>query len=244
MIAGRYNEPRILTLKLKNKELIEFNLDNLQLKNSNELLTTSVSEEIGLIRFNNSLGNNLLISEFDDALDQLFDTKALILDLRNTTSGGNSYVARGIMSRFINQNLPYQIHQIQDENWDDQPSVKRSWAEYVSPRGKHYSKPLVVLVGRWTGSMGEGLAIGLDGMDKAMIVGSEMKRLAGGSTNDFHLKNEQVNYKLMTEKLFHVNGTPREEFIPQYYVVQTSIEKDQTLTKALELIKQMALNEI
>ena len=87
--------------------------------------------------------------------------------------------------------------------------------------------------------MGEGLAIGFDGLGRAEIVGTEMKRLAGGSTNDFHLKNENLNYKLMTEKLFHLNGTPREKYIPENYVKQTVIKKDKVLEKGIELINKM-----
>ena len=88
--------------------------------------------------------------------------------------------------------------------------------------------------------MGEGLAIGFDGLGRAEIVGTEMKRLAGGSTHDFHLKNENLNYKLMTEKLFHLDGTPREKYSPKNYVRQSTIEKDETLEKGIELIHKMA----
>tara|TARA_R110002074_G_C12450803_1_gene658512 strand:+ start:41 stop:1279 length:1239 start_codon:yes stop_codon:yes gene_type:complete len=239
VISGKYSEPRILTLKLSNGKIIDFDLDDIKLKKENSLLTVSTINNIGIIRLNNSLGQNTLIEKFDSAIDSLQNTKGLIIDLRNTTGGGNSYVARGIMSRFINESMPYQLHQIFDESWDNQPIIKRSWAEYVSPRNKQYKNPVVVLVGKWTGSMGEGLAIGFDGLGRAEIVGTEMKRLAGGSTNDFHLKNENLNFKLMTEKLFHLNGTPREKYIPENYVSQSSTEKDETLKKGIELINKM-----
>ena len=239
VISGKYNEPRILTLKLTKGEIVDFDLDNLKLKENKSLLTVSTINKIGIIRINNSLGENTLIEKFDSAIDSLQNTKGLIIDLRNTTGGGNSYVARGIMSRFINESKPYQLHQTFDESWDNQPIIKRSWAEYVSPRNKQYKKSVVVLVGKWTGSMGEGLAIGFDGLGRAEIVGTEMKRLAGGSTNDFHLKNENLNYKLMTEKLFHLNGTPREKYIPENYVKQTVIKKDKVLEKGIELINKM-----
>jgi len=239
VISGKYNKPRILTLKLTKGEIVDFDLDNLKLKENKSLLTVSTINNIGIIRINNSLGENTLIEKFDSAIDSLQNTKGLIIDLRNTTGGGNSYVARGIMSRFINESKPYQLHQTFDESWDNQPIIKRSWAEYVSPRNKQYKKSVVVLVGKWTGSMGEGLAIGFDGLGRAEIVGTEMKRLAGGSTNDFHLKNENLNYKLMTEKLFHLNGTPREKYIPENYVKQTVIKKDKVLEKGIELINKM-----
>jgi hypothetical protein len=239
VISGKYNEPRILTLKLTNDKIVDFDLDSIKLKKDNSLLTVSIVNNIGIIRLNNSLGQNTLIEKFDTVIDSLQNTKGLIIDLRNTTGGGNSYVARGIMSRFINESMPYQLHQIFDESWDNQPIIKRSWAEYVSPRNKQYKNPVVVLVGKWTGSMGEGLAIGFDGLRRAEIVGTEMKRLAGGSTNDFHLKNENLNYKLMTEKIFHLNGTPREKYIPENYVSQSTTEKDETLEKGIKLINKM-----
>jgi len=239
VISGRYSEPRILTLKLSTGKIHEFDLDQITLKKESDFLTVSKRNNIGILRINNALGENRLIEKFDAALDSLMNTEGLIIDLRNTTGGGNSYVARGIMSRFIEKSLPYQLHQIFDESWDDQPVIKRSWAEYVSPRGKRYEKPVAILVGRWTGSMGEGLAIGFDGLGRAEIVGTEMKRLAGGSTNDFHLNNENLNYKLMTEKLFHLNGTPREYYVPENYVIQTSIKTDEVLEKAMGLIEEI-----
>lgn len=236
LLAGRYNQPRILTLKLDSKETVEFDLDKIKIKQPSELLTSTVEYDIGIITINNSLGNNSLINEFDKALDKLMNTEGLIIDLRNTVDGGNSYVARGIMGRFINEPNPYQKH-LTTEQYDGNPIVERSWIEYVNPRKEQYEKTVVILVGRWTGSMGEGLAIGFDGMQKAQIVGSEMERLAG-EMNGFSFKNQNFGYRLSTAKLFHVNGTPREKYLPTTYVKQTTIEKDQTLEKGIELIKK------
>ena len=39
------------------------------------------------------------------------------------------------------------------------------------------ASPVVVLVDHWTGSMGEGIAIGMDGLKRATIVGTEMAGL-------------------------------------------------------------------
>lgn len=136
-------------------------------------MTSTTKEGIGVIRINNSLGNNNLIAAFDQSLNGLMNMKGLIIDLRNTVDGGNSYVARGIMGRFINEQLPYQKHSLM-EQYGDSPQVERSWVEFVSPRAQQYEKPVVVLVGRWTGSMGEGIVIGFDGMKRAKIVGSEI----------------------------------------------------------------------
>ncbi|MBL4605546.1 MAG: hypothetical protein JKY02_07785 [Flavobacteriaceae bacterium] len=238
VLSGRYSEPRMLTLKLENGTTVNFDLDALKYKNHTGLLESKRIGDIGVIRINDALGNNDLIVAFDRALNTLFTTKGLIIDLRNTASGGGTYIARGIMSRFIAEDLPYQKHQILDEKWDNKTFVKRSWVEYVSPRGKQYKQPVVVLVNRWTGSMGEGLAVGFDGLKRAKIVGTEMKRLAGGSTSDFGFIHQQYNFKLITQKLFHINGTPREEFVPEWYVKQTTPLKDETLERGLELLKK------
>jgi len=200
-------------------------------------LNAEIKNKIGIIRLNNSLGNNKLIKEFDSAINKLMHTKGLILDLRNTVGGGNSYVARGIMSRFITSSKPYQKH-ITFEQYGDGPKVERSWVEYVSQRKEAYSKPVVILVGRWTGSMGEGLAIGFEGMERGNIVGSEMERLAGGM-NGFLFKNQSFGFRLSTEKIFHINGIPREKYIPTTYIKQTTITKDETLEKGIKLINKL-----
>jgi len=238
ILAGRYNQPRILTLKLVNNDTIEFDLDKLKFKQSSETLTSTIVDNIGIIRLNNSLGNNSLIKEFDKSLEKLINTKGLIIDLRNTVGGGNSYVARGIMGRFIDKPRPYQKHLI-TEQYDDNPIIERSWIEYVTPRKEQYTNPVVILVGRWTGSMGEGLAIGFEGMERAEIVGTEMERLAG-EINGFSFKNQSYGYRLSTAKIFHTNGTPRENYVPTNFVKQTTNGKDETLEKGIEQINKSA----
>ena len=235
ILAGRYNEPRNLELKLSNGKIIELNLDSLKIKKHNSLLSFKNVDNIGIITINNSLGENVLITEFDKVLNSLLETKGLIIDLRNTVSGGNSYVARGIMGRFIDKNLPYQKHQTFDESWDNQPLVKRSWIEYVSPRESQYKNPVVILVGKWTGSMGEGLAIGFEGINRAEIVGTEMEQLAGAIFN-FGFKYQKFGFQLSQEKLYHINGTPREKYFPKNYVKQTEIRKDEIMEKGMKII--------
>jgi C-terminal processing protease CtpA/Prc len=239
ILAGRYNQPRVLTLKLLNGNKIELDLDKINLKKTNTLISTKKINEIGIVRINNSLGNDNLVKEFDSILNDLSKTKGLIIDLRNTVFGGDTYEARGIMSRFIKEAKPYQKHSyIEKPRGNSNPGIERSWIEYVSPRLEQYKNPVVILVGRWTGSMGEGLAIGFEGMERAEIVGTEMRRLAG-EVFDVNFKHQRYGYKLTTRKLHHINGTPREKYVPTNYVKQTTIRKDETLEKGIELINKM-----
>jgi C-terminal processing protease CtpA/Prc len=141
------------------------------------------------------------------------------------------------MGRFIDEPRPYQRHLI-TEQYDENPIVERSWIEYVTPRKAQYKYPVVILVGRWTGSMGEGLAIGFEGMERAEILGTEMERLAG-EINGFSFKNQRYGYRLSTARLFHTNGTPRENYVPTNFVKQTTTEKDEVLEKGIQLINKM-----
>jgi carboxyl-terminal processing protease len=163
---------------------------------------------IGYIRINN-LGSDATVAEFDTALEQLKKTCGLIIDLRATASGGNTSVAEPIMGRLIDRRLPYQ---------KGAPVRGRKWTREVSPRGDWtYGAPVVVLVGRWTASMGEGIAIGLDGMLRATVVGTRMAGL-NGAVFDLRLPHTGIELSYAAEKLFHVNGTPREHFVPPVYV--------------------------
>ena len=132
--------------------------------------------------------------------------------MRDTPSGGNTTVARAIMGRFIDQTMSYQRHSVPTE--ERAYGVKRSWIEEASPRGSFcYSAPVVVLVDHWTGGRGEGVAVGLGGMNRTRTVGTAMARLLG-ATDSVLLPNSRIHIHYPAEKLFHVNGKPRETFLP------------------------------
>ena len=60
--------------------------------------------------------------------------------------------------------------------------------------------------------MGEGLAIGFDALG-ADVTGGRMAGLRG-AVSDIALLNSGLVLKLPTERLFTVDGVPREDFIP------------------------------
>jgi C-terminal processing protease CtpA/Prc len=188
---------------------------------------------VGYILLNDSLGNNDTVAAFDNALASLRSTKALIVDLRNTASGGDSSVARGILGRFVARELPYQKHILPSE--EHETGVRRSWLELVTPRGDfRYEHPVAVLVNRWTGSMGEGLAIGFDATGAGKLVGTAMAQLVG-ATYTITLPNTGLHVNVPAERLEHVNGTPREKFLPPVLVdvSKASAANDPFITAAL-----------
>jgi C-terminal processing protease CtpA/Prc len=163
-----------------------------------------LKEGFGYVKISD-LGSDDTVREFDAALEQVKATRGLIIDLRATQSGGNTSVAEPIMGRLIGRRMPYQ---------KGTPMHGESWIREVAPRGSWtYKAPIVVLVGRWTASMGEGIAIGLDGMGRAMVVGTRMAGL-NGAVFDLELPNTEIKLNYAAEKLFHMKGTPREDFVP------------------------------
>jgi carboxyl-terminal processing protease len=214
LLAGTHNVKREITVILNGHEQL-FKPD--QIPNRTEespgtLLESAIlSGDTGYIKINNSLGNSHLISEFDLALDSVINTHVLILDLRETPSGGNTTVARAIMGRFTDRELPYQKHIYSSE--EKETGIRRSALELVSPHGKTYTGQLIVLVGYWTGSMGEGMAIGFDAMNKGTVMGTKMAGLLG-EIYSFETPETKITFSFPCVQLQHVNGQPREDFVP------------------------------
>jgi len=192
------------------------------------LLTVERQGRLGIIRINNSLGDQALIAQFAQAVATLADTSALLIDLRNTPSGGNTSVARGIMGHFVDHDMPYQMHVIPYETRVLGPT--RRFVEYVAPYGQRYAGKVYVVGGRWTGSMGEGLMIGFDAIGVTTI-GSELAHLLGGLSNET-IDGSKARIDLGTEQLFTVTGLPRASYRPQLYVA--NVERDGTNDPAVD----------
>ena len=176
-----------------------------------EPLTARVESGALTIAFHDSLGESGTIAAFDAAMARAVPGQRVVLDLTDTPSGGNTTVARGIMGWFVSQPTTYQIHDLPAE--ERRTGIARRWIEQVLPReGKRHDGPVTVRVGRWTGSMGEGLAIGMRAIG-AELQGSRMAGLRG-AIYDHSLGDSDLVIKLPTERLYAVDGTPREEVVP------------------------------
>jgi carboxyl-terminal processing protease len=213
LLAGRADEARHFTVRGHDgvERSVTLQLERQFDRPAGALVSGQLPGGIGWIRFNNSIGELSTVAAFDHALEQLRAAPGLIIDLRDVPSGGDSSVALGIMGRLVKSMLPYQHHRIPNYG---QADIERNWFEYVAPRGPFtYDAPVVVLVDHWTGSMGEGMAIGLDAMHRALVVGTPMARLAG-AVSDFTLPRTGIDVAFATEQLFHVNGKPRQEWLP------------------------------
>jgi C-terminal processing protease CtpA/Prc len=235
VLAGRHDQPRQIQFRIGGSVSRATLPAADQFTNRKTQLTSRMlPSKIGYIRLHDSLGDLSAIGEFDSALAHYESSAGLILDLRDTPSGGNTTVARAILGRFVRTERPYQKHLLPSE--ERETGVRRSWLELVTPRGPfRYAHSVVVLVGRWTGSMGEGLAIGFDAVEAATIVGTPMAQLSG-ATYHFELPQSHFGMNIPAERLFHVNGTAREAFVPRVRLTLEELTQssgDPWMTKAL-----------
>ena len=214
LAAGRRDRPRALVVQRPGEAPRPLLLPNLYSVPRPERPPVTASAAGGeyRIRFNDSLGDSATIAAFDAAMAQAPRRARLVIDLTDTPGGGNTTVARAVLGWFVTRPTAYQIHRLPVE--ERETGIARQWVEQALPRaGKHYSRRVTVRVGRWTGSMGEGLAIAFDALG-ARVEGSRMAGLLG-AIYDHRLERSGQVVKLPTERLYAVDGTPRERFVPR-----------------------------
>ncbi len=221
LLAGNHIHPRQYKLKYQEKEKEYFpDKNGLGLEHIKYAakIETKLIGNIGYIKINDCLYNNELIAAFDSIMKTLKNTQSLILDFRETPSGGNTSVAKAIIGWFINEEHFYQKHEYYAE--EKSSGIKRSWVEIVSPRkDKYYSKPLAILCNHWTGSIAEGIVIGFDALKRpgTKIIGTEMARL-NGAVYTFEMPNTKIRFTFPNERLYHINGLPREQYSPPVFI--------------------------
>lgn len=217
LLAGNHIRPRKFILGNQGKTA-EFFPDQSGMLLEHITYTSKVETKMfgntGYIRINNCLYDNDLIPLFDSVMQTMRNTTGLILDLRETPSGGNTSVARAILGWFMEKEHFYQKHEYFAE--EKMTGIKRSWEEIVSPRkGKYYNRPLAVLVNHWTGSIAEGITIGFDALHRSrtFIIGTPMARL-NGAVYTYEMPNSKIGFSFVAERLYHINGLPREKYLP------------------------------
>ncbi|APV48706.1 hypothetical protein BWI17_02815 [Betaproteobacteria bacterium GR16-43] len=179
--------------------------------NGTPLLARKIGEarDIAYIRLRNNLGDEGVVMHFDAALQQMRETRAMILDLRSTESGGSEAVVRAILGRFVEKESPWQVREGRG---------KARTTDVVAPRGPFaFRGPLVVLVDRWTAAEGEALAAGLDAVANATLVGTSMAGLRG-VRREVTLPQTGWVVAFPAERALHVNGKSRESLRPDVEV--------------------------
>ena len=214
LAAGKRDAPRRLGIARGAGAVRELTLPNLYSLplGDRPVLDVDRSGRELVIRFNDSLSYDATITAFDLAMEWARPGQTVVVDLTDTPSGGNTVIARAVLGWFVSKPAFYQAHSLPAE--ERRTGIGRRWVEQVLPRpGKRHRGPVRVLVGRWTGSMGEGLAIGFDAI-RAKVRGERMAGLLG-AIYDYKLPHSGLVLKIPTERLEAVDGTPREDFVPR-----------------------------
>jgi len=124
------------------------------------------------------LGYGRLAKAFDEVLEKLSDTWALIIDLR-FNGGGDEMLARKVAGRFLDQKRIYSLNQYRSgpKHTDLGPKLER----VCEPRGPwRYESPVIVLIGQKTMSSAESFALMLAQAPQVTTMGD---RTAGSSAN-------------------------------------------------------------
>lgn len=150
-----------------------------------------------------SFAEDAVAERFDQALAELRDTPGLIIDVRNN-GGGDTAVARPIMGRFIREPKPYCRMRRREGR-----GLSAFWTEMVEPSGPFtYDAPVVVLADHWSGSMAEGFPLGMRGLGRATVVGTQTMGL-GAAVFPIRLDRTGVEAQYSAEPVYDVQGRPR-----------------------------------
>jgi carboxyl-terminal processing protease len=167
------------------------------------------ARDVGYLRLKAPLADPELARHFEGAMSYLADTRGLILDLREAT-GPFAEPARArattlaILGRFSARAVPWQARESR--------SGERV-VDFTTPGKAPYSRPLVVLVDRWTAGEGEALAAGLQSAAGARLVGTRMAGLRG-ELAETRLPRSHITLRYPAQKTFRPDGTPREAVVP------------------------------
>jgi C-terminal processing protease CtpA/Prc len=203
VLAGRHADARKLTLVREDGARFSVWLPKPMI-DENKPRAKRLRDGTAVIPISN-LGDAKTVAQFDAQLQRYQDAPALLIDLRETATGGNTDVAEPILARFIERAAAYQRVE---------PRNASAYDRTIAPRGPFtFTKPIAVIVGPWTASMGEGMAIGLNALRGAPVVGAPMAKLRG-AVQTFTLPASGWRFTIPTEKLLHIDGTPREAFAP------------------------------
>jgi len=92
--------------------------------------------------------------------------------------------------------------------------------------------------------MGEGMAIGFDAMQRALVLGTTMAGLAG-AVSDLRLPETGITVAFATEQLYHIHGTPRHEWVPPLVVAEAEKSgSDPILLRALSKVRTMKMDKL
>jgi C-terminal processing protease CtpA/Prc len=136
--------------------------------------------DVGYIAIGSWTADNLTMAQFDHALDELRDTRELIIDVR-MNGGGDDGLAFGAAARFADQTRVVGYTQVRNGPGHDDltPLTPRS----IAPRGSwQYTKPVTLLIGRGCLSSNESFIAAMGEFPHVTVVGDTTGGASGNPT--------------------------------------------------------------
>jgi len=110
-----------------------------------QLMWAKTRDKIGWIMFPRWEGADLP-ERFDEVMEQMRDTRALIVDVR-WNGGGDAELSKYIASRFVDKTRVYSHYQYR--NGPERTALTQKIAQRISPRGPWtYDRPVILLMGQ------------------------------------------------------------------------------------------------
>jgi len=125
---------------------------------------------IGYIHFGDFIPKRKFMEDaLDQILGQLTETRGLIIDIRDNP-GGQDAVAQYVAGRFAADRHLYMT--VRKKNGPGPNDFSQAVPWYVEPTGgTRYTKPILLLTSRWTGSAGETFTLAMDELDHVTLLG-------------------------------------------------------------------------
>ncbi len=222
--ASNFNYSNLISKYLKN-----------DFKTSGPAIYT-IQNNVGYIYYG-SFRNNISDEEVDNMMNEMKNTKGLIVDVRDNTGGRSANVDK-LFQRFITEKKLVKYELIKNGAGHD--DFFKPDPYYLSPAGSFYSHPVCVLTNRSCFSACNDFVLYMSGLPNVTLVGDQTGG-GGGIPHDYILANGwKIQYTatntLSPEKLPIENG-----ILPDVNIGINSIEetngKDPILEKAYQLLQ-------
>lgn len=182
---------------------------------------TTVIDSIGYI-YIMSFSEKVKEQDIDQVIDEFYDMKGIIVDVRNN-SGGYSSGGKIITSRFADRKrlVSYTLYKSGPGHGD----FTRPQPNYISPEGKkQFKNPVVVLANRRTYSATNDFVLIMSAFPHVTIIGDTTGG-GGGTPYDYELLNGW-RYRFPRTQTLGFNGFNVEHGIPPTYHINLS-ERDE-----------------
>jgi len=192
--------------------------------------------DIGYIRIRRFVSNYIeLIHSFDKALEELWSTRGLIIDVRSNP-GGFGFITDVILDRFCRERIYYGRLR---------GSGKRYSKFYVMPRRPLYLRPVAVLIDEFDFSASELFAFAASAVPGVMLIG----RPTGGVVSCPSQQKIYLPAGLSLEFTFGTLTDEKGSFVVEWTGVQPNVlvpqtiddlkmDRDRDLEVAVQLLKE------